>query len=103
MSIDLIVKLARGETPSEEEIHEAHYDVCDSVHASCGSECPVYYLNGGSVPHLPGEWNCSCFKSGGKMRKFILTHPEPANSFDYRANALAGKAVPAAAPKSLEF
>lgn len=46
------------------------YDICDSVHASCDSSCPVYELNGNKVPSSKEE-GCICFKNGSAMFTFI--------------------------------
>ena len=49
---------------------EELYDICDSVHASCDSECPVYAKNGGVV-NPTSKYGCSCFKDGRAMLLFL--------------------------------
>lgn len=67
---ELLVKLACGMIPSKKDVISALHEVCDSVHSSCGNECPVYRLNGG-IPWNKEFSNCVCFKDGFKMAKFI--------------------------------
>lgn len=69
---DLILKVARGEKITDKDLATELYEVCDSVHASCDSGCPVYRLNGNKVPYTEGgRSGCDCFKNGTAMLKFI--------------------------------
>lgn len=74
-SPDLVLKLARGQTLTDQDLSSELYEVCDSVHASCNDDCPVYKLNGSQVPDSANDFKinrgCDCFKSGSKMLQFI--------------------------------
>ena len=70
----IIEKVARGITVTDRELADALYDICDSVHAHCNDECPVFKKNGGCVnPQRPFKENrgCDCFKSGMAMLRFL--------------------------------
>ena len=73
--MDLLIKLIRGETITETDITSELYEMCDRVHASCDSECLVYYLNGNEVPDTAKDFKvnrgCDCFKDGKAMLNFI--------------------------------
>jgi hypothetical protein len=51
------------------------YDVCDSEHAHCNDDCPVYKLNGSQVLDTVHDFDknrgCDCFKNGAAMLKFV--------------------------------
>jgi len=70
----LIVKYIKNEPITKQDIYDELYEICDSVHASCGSDCPVYELNGCEVPMNEKKDNCICFKNGKEMLKFINSH-----------------------------
>ena len=70
---ELLVKLVRGEKVSDKDIEQELYYICDSVHASCDIECPVYWVNGAAIPWNKDKSNCRCFKDGRAMLKFIRT------------------------------
>ncbi len=79
MDYDLIKLLAVGEVPSDEEIANFLYEVCDEEHSSCsGSGCPVRELNGGDAPGhdkpFTDNRGCDCFKNGTAMLQFIREH-----------------------------
>ena len=59
-------------TLKSKDFKDALYEVCLSQHSSCNDECPVYRENGGKVP-IDKQWQneCSCFKDGGEMMKFL--------------------------------
>jgi len=61
MEKEKLLKLINGETLSDKDISEVLYDICDTVHASCDSECPVYETLNGK--------QCECFKNGAEMLK----------------------------------
>ena len=70
----MLRKAIAGEAITDTDIEEELYEVCDRVHSSCDSECPVYKKNGGPVnSHRPFKENrgCDCFKSGKAMLAFI--------------------------------
>ena len=57
---------------TEDLIKEGLYEICESVHSQCSDECPVYRMNGSSVPHeTDTPFGCDCFKSGTDMLNFI--------------------------------
>lgn len=73
--MDLILKLAKGETITDADLEYELYEICDRVHSSCNSECPVYQVNGNKVPDTANDFKvnrgCDCFKSGKNMLSFI--------------------------------
>jgi len=74
LSPKAVVEYARTGTVTDSTLSEELYEVCDRVHSSCDSECPVYRLNGNSAPStVPFEENrgCDCFKHGSAMLNFI--------------------------------
>jgi hypothetical protein len=73
MEKSLIIKLALGETPTEKEIIDELYEICDRVHSGCNNDCPVFELNGGKVVEpREGDFDgCHGFKNGRKMLNFI--------------------------------
>jgi hypothetical protein len=69
-----VMEYARNGNISEENLSSELYEICEREHSSCNSGCPVYKLNGNSVPSTkPFEENrgCDCFKHGSEMLKFI--------------------------------
>jgi len=75
MEQELLFKLIKGEKPTDEDIKNELYDICEGVHASCDGECPVYMLNGNKVPDTANDFKvnrgCDCFKNGTAMLNFI--------------------------------
>ena len=73
--MNLLLKLAKGESVSNADLENELSEVCDRVHSSCDSSCPVYSLNGNSVPDTANDFKvnrgCDCFKNGKKMLEFI--------------------------------
>lgn len=73
--MDLLLKLAKGENITDADLENELYEVCDRVHSSCNSDCPVYNLNGNSVPDTAKDFKvnrgCDCFNNGKKMLEFI--------------------------------
>lgn len=73
--MDLILKLAKGEQVTDADLQHELYEICDRVHSSCDSDCPVYQLNGNRVPDTAKDFKvnrgCDCFKSGKAMLEFI--------------------------------
>ena len=74
MNNTILIKLARGGKPSEEDLKNALYEVCDRVHSFCDDECPVFLLNRGQVTPFLENRGCACFKNGEKMLDFIRNH-----------------------------
>jgi hypothetical protein len=71
---DILMKLVKFEEVTDEDIADELYEVCDRVHSSCDSECPVFEKNGGAVgANKPFEENrgCDCFKNGKAMLRFL--------------------------------
>jgi len=52
---DILMKLIKGERITDEDIANELYEVCDRVHASCDSDCPVYSLNGNHPLQVVGK------------------------------------------------
>ena len=79
---NILIQLSLGIVPSTQEVENALYEVCDNVHASCNNQCPVYRLNGSKAPDTAKDFivnrGCDCFKSGMKMRAFIIKHKSAA-------------------------
>ena len=77
----ILMKLIRGEMPTDLQIAEELTEVCYSVHASCNTRCPVFRINGNSVPNSntgdPNSYGCDCFKDGSKMLTFIREKQKP--------------------------
>lgn len=51
-------------------------EICNRVHGCCGTDCPVYSLNGGvpdSVKDFQINRGCDCYKDGKKMLEFIAS------------------------------
>jgi len=71
---DLVLLVVRGQKITDKDLANEFYEVCESVHASCDSECPVYRLNGNKVPDTANDFKanrgCDCFKNGTAMLKF---------------------------------
>ena len=66
----ILIKLIHEKKVVIDVLYEALYEICDSIHSSCDSECPVYAIrenigNGFEI------CNCLCFKNGKKMYDFI--------------------------------
>ena len=68
---ELIIKLVLGQDYNQTDIHNVLYDICESVHAGCDSECPVYELQNENEREAN---SCPCFKSGEAMANFIREH-----------------------------
>ncbi len=73
--MDLILKLTKGESITDADLRNELYEICDRVHSSCNSDCPVYKINGNKVPDTTFDFKvnrgCDCFKSGKNMLEFI--------------------------------
>ena len=56
---------------SETALKGELYEICERVHSSCDSDCPVYVENGYSIPWNSSKSNCTCFKDSKKMLEFL--------------------------------
>ena len=67
-------KLILGKKVTREDIYEGLFYICQDVHSSCDSSCPVYDIKS----NLPGfneeEFDCEYFKNGKLMYDFIKEH-----------------------------
>jgi len=72
---NLIIKLAKGETATDADLEYELFEICARVHSSCDNDCPVFLLNGSSIPDTVKDFEtnrgCDCFKSGKSMLTFI--------------------------------
>jgi hypothetical protein len=69
--LDTVIK---GKLPTDDEIAADLYDICDRVHASCDSDCPVYERLGHALNahrQFVDNQGCDAFKAGSVMLKFI--------------------------------
>lgn len=64
----LVQKIITGDKIDDGDIASELYEVCDHVHASCDTECPVYELMSYEEQHAGV---CPCFKRGMLMLEFI--------------------------------
>jgi hypothetical protein len=56
---------------SHKSICEGLAEICENVHSSCDSSCPVYEING-EIPNTgKTRHGCDCFKNGEAMLKFL--------------------------------
>ena len=63
----LLVKLILKKEVTEADIENALSEICDMVHSSCDSSCPVFAIN----KAVPDGDDCRCFKNCRRMRKYI--------------------------------
>lgn len=66
----VLTKAIFGQKISKEDIYAALFEICDTVHACCDHDCPVYDINDGPVDY--GARGCVCFKNGKAMYEFIV-------------------------------
>lgn len=70
--MDLIISVAKGKMPSDEDLKKQLYEICYCIHSNCNNECPVYRMNGSRTPNnLQTNYGCDCFKDGTAMLEFI--------------------------------
>lgn len=73
--MNLLLKLIRQEQVTDQDIADELYEICDRVHSSCDSDCPVYSINGNRVPDTANDFKvnrgCDTFKDGEAMLRFI--------------------------------
>jgi len=70
----VLQKAIDNETIYEDDIAEVLWEICDEVHYSCNSNCPVFAKNRGPLhPEKQFKENreCDCFKNGYKMLEFL--------------------------------
>lgn len=61
----------KGKPITDTEIEDYLYDICDEVHSSCHSGCPVYAAHN-CVPNTShSRYGCDVFKSGKGMLEFL--------------------------------
>lgn len=76
--MSLITKLAFGAKFTDVDLENELSDICDRVHSTCDSQCPVYAVNDG----VPASFNftatpcktrkaCACYKNGEAMLAFL--------------------------------
>lgn len=77
LSAKAVLEYGRNEKISDETLSNELYEICDRVHSSCNSDCPVYKINGNEVPDTANNFSenrgCDCFKSGKSMLDFLRT------------------------------
>jgi len=64
-----LLQIGRGE---ELDFHEVLYRICESEHAHCNVNCPVFDMMDDDERYNLRRGDCPCFKRGDKMKKFIL-------------------------------
>jgi hypothetical protein len=69
MDQELLLNLIKGFAPTEQELYNELYEMCDREHSGCNENCLVYEINGYKIPLITDE--CMCFKNGRKMFNFI--------------------------------
>jgi hypothetical protein len=78
MDTNMILKLVNGYTLTRRDIESMLYDICESNHATCNGDCPVYALNGykvlDTVHNFKINRGCDCFRNGKTMFDFITSH-----------------------------
>ena len=79
MQNPLIIKLAIGEEVTDKDIEIDLEEICEIVHSSCDSACPIYAINGGKAPidDKNSRFGCDCFRNGEKMLQFIRHRFDP--------------------------
>lgn len=94
--------ISNGLMRSEDQVLAAKLtEICERVHASCDSGCPVWMANGGKAPMRGTGRNreCMCFKGGSEMLKFLRKKEALEKA---RAEAYAGEEVWNGDPKANE-
>jgi hypothetical protein len=64
----IIEKIAIDIKITDEEIAIELNEICQSIHSTCDSDCPVYRMAGNKMPHGGG---CECFGNGKMMLEYI--------------------------------
>lgn len=67
---DILHKAIAGEPITDADIESELYEICDRVHSSCDSDCPVYEKLR-DVPWNDDLSKCKCFKNGKAMLAFL--------------------------------
>ena len=78
MTSPFVILLAQGKQPTDAELANELFEICQTEHHDCNHRCPVYDLNGGHTVAPPGavelSEDCTCFKNGRAMLSFIRSH-----------------------------
>ena len=61
--MSILMKLINNDPISDKDLEEELFEVCDRVHSSCDSECPIYAKFG----DLPNGNDCEFHKNGSAM------------------------------------
>jgi hypothetical protein len=69
MDYNLLMKLIKGGTPTDAELANELYEICDNVHSSCSFQCPMYQFKKDSP-------DCPFFKKGKEMLTFLRNIPD---------------------------
>lgn len=67
----LLTKLIKAEVITDSDLAEELYDICDSVHAGCSEDCPIYEL---ILTDKQKNVDCPFFKDGKKMLNALKKH-----------------------------
>lgn len=71
-SHNLLEKIVKGEDITQKDIEDELYEICESEHASCNNECPVYKLVMTKKEQDNLSRNgCPYFKSGSEMLRAL--------------------------------
>jgi len=62
MDSTILKKLIRKEQLTDDDIEGVLHDICEDVHSSCDSSCPIY-----KDVLIFKDWNCKYFKNGKAM------------------------------------
>lgn len=71
MDNTIIMNLVRKEEVTDDDIADGLYEICDEVHSSCGSSCPIYELG-----LHEGVGGCKYHKDGKLMLKDLRKYYE---------------------------
>ena len=66
----LLEKCLAGIPIKQRDVEIELYDICESTHASCNDDCPVFAVKH-EIPWNETNDNCECFKNGQEMLKFL--------------------------------
>ncbi len=68
--MSIIQKLIKGEMPTDQELENYLWEICDKVHSSCDNRCPIYKAMDGETTR-DEDGNCYFFRSGSEMLKYL--------------------------------
>lgn len=72
---EIIDKLVKKETITDEDLEKALFQICDRTHSYCAEDCPIYRKYN-MIP-TDESTNCVFFKDGKKMLKALRGPTEP--------------------------